>query len=311
MDVTAEPVSFASPVGAFVRDMRPIVAVRCVRDSSRERAFEQDAEVVGANGRHQAHANEPCRDPCAAPAATRYPGRVRRRSPTPLGTRHHHGSQSHEIVGGRRDGHDLIDERSAPMAQLPQPADRLQPAEDLLDQLPFPLTDVVTGMPGGPGRRWRCSGSPARYAEHLQRPDLVDEARRVVPVPVAAVTQTSATSPCRLSSRTWPRYARVASRPEPLRYSRACGSVVDWCVAASALPMEIDRRIHGIIGRRPLRPVRGRKLFRLAQAFSCVPFTVKRSWDSRPAARACRPIASKKAPATSPASKPFSVLRKR
>ena len=36
------------------------------------------------------------------------------------------------------------------MAQLPQSANRLQPAEDLLDQLPLPLTDLVTGMPGGP-----------------------------------------------------------------------------------------------------------------------------------------------------------------
>ena len=68
----------------------------------------------------------------------------------PLGTRCHQGTHSHEVVGGRREGHDPIDERTAPMAQLPQSANRLQPAEDLLDQLPLPLTDLVTGMPCGP-----------------------------------------------------------------------------------------------------------------------------------------------------------------
>ena len=39
--------------------------------------------------------------------------------------------------------------RAVEVAQLPQSANRLQPAEDLLDQLPLPLTDLVTGMPGG------------------------------------------------------------------------------------------------------------------------------------------------------------------
>ena len=37
----------------------------------------------------------------------------------PLGTHRHQGPHSHEVVGGRREGHDPIDERPAPMAQLP------------------------------------------------------------------------------------------------------------------------------------------------------------------------------------------------
>jgi hypothetical protein len=46
------------------------------------------------------------------------------------------GAQADQIVGSRREGHDPIDEFAAAMAELAQPADGLQPAEDLLNQLP-------------------------------------------------------------------------------------------------------------------------------------------------------------------------------
>jgi len=54
---------------------------------------------------------------------------------------------------GRREGDDPIDAFAAAMPELAQPADGLQPAEDLLDQLPLPLewqfaTDTISG------RKW-------------------------------------------------------------------------------------------------------------------------------------------------------------
>ena len=122
-------------------------------------------------------------------------------------------------------------------------------------------------------------------------------------VPVAWVAQTLATSPCRLSNSTWPRYASFASFPWPFRCSIASGSVVDWCVSLRRRsPWKSTVGFPGSSGGALGAASRHRKLFRLAQASNCVPSTVKCSSESRPAARAWAWTASKKAAAPSPAS---------
>src|SRR6266850_5774126 len=59
-------------------------------------------------------------------------------------------AQADQVVRRRREGHDPIDEFTAAMPKLAQPADGLQPTEDLLNQLPFLLADRVARMPSGP-----------------------------------------------------------------------------------------------------------------------------------------------------------------
>ena len=56
------------------------------------------------------------------------------------------GAQANQVVRRGGKGHDPIDECAAPMSQLPQPAYRFHPAEDLLDQLAFLLADGIPGM---------------------------------------------------------------------------------------------------------------------------------------------------------------------
>ena len=79
-------------------------------------------------------------------------------------------------------------------------------------------------------------GNEARHIVALVRPDraarggagLQQQHRRVAfGGPRRVVAQTLATSPCRLSSSTWPRYASLASLPLPFRCNIASGSVVD------------------------------------------------------------------------------------
>src|SRR5437764_5396911 len=52
-------------------------------------------------------------------------------------------SQANQVVGGRGKGDVPIDEVAAAMPQLPQPADGLHPAEDMIDQLTSLLTDRI------------------------------------------------------------------------------------------------------------------------------------------------------------------------
>ena len=60
------------------------------------------------------------------------------------------GAQADQVVRRRGEGHDPIDEGAAAMAQLSQPAHRLHPAEDLLDQLPFLLADGIARVARDP-----------------------------------------------------------------------------------------------------------------------------------------------------------------
>src|SRR6266851_3762402 len=55
-----------------------------------------------------------------------------------------------QIVRGHPKGEHPLHLLQASMAQLPEPADGLQPAEDLFDSLALRLTDLVTGVSRGP-----------------------------------------------------------------------------------------------------------------------------------------------------------------
>src|SRR4029453_13126261 len=59
------------------------------------------------------------------------------------------GAQPYQVVGRRGERHDPIHPFAAAVPQLAQAADGLHPAEDLLDQLPFALTDPIARMPCG------------------------------------------------------------------------------------------------------------------------------------------------------------------
>src|SRR5262245_52349186 len=50
---------------------------------------------------------------------------------------------THQVVGGRSEAKQPIDERSAAVAQLPQERDGLQPAKRLLHEFPFAMTQTV------------------------------------------------------------------------------------------------------------------------------------------------------------------------
>ena len=148
----------------------------------------------------------------------------------------------------------------AAMPELAQAADGLHPAEDLFHEFSFPLTHVIARMPRGP----TVDRTPADLLRHVGR-DVLDahvgnEARHIVAlvrpdraapgealassnstaasrsaVPVAWVAQTLATSPCRLSSSTWPRYASLASLPCPSdTTSPRDRSSTDGCHCAAA-----------------------------------------------------------------------------
>jgi hypothetical protein len=61
---------------------------------------------------------------------------------------------------------DPIEPFTAAVAQLPQPADRLHPAKDLLNQLPFLLIDRVAFVPG------RARVDHCLEFELVNRPDV-------------------------------------------------------------------------------------------------------------------------------------------
>src|SRR5206468_11807789 len=98
-------------------------------------------------------------------------------------------SEPDQVVGRRVERKDPIDERTAAMMELAQEADGLHPTKRLLDEFPFPLTDLVAGMPGraridrtAPVRRLWILRHVRRNA-HLAR--VTDPVARVV-VRVAA-----------------------------------------------------------------------------------------------------------------------------
>src|SRR5262245_26239369 len=84
--------------------------------------------------------------------------------------------QADQIVGSRRKGHDPIDEGATAMSELAQPADGLQPAEDLLNQLPLLLADRIPGMTRGPIVDGAAGDLLRDMRRDTQRPDARDEA---------------------------------------------------------------------------------------------------------------------------------------
>ena len=89
------------------------------------------------------------------------------------------GPQPDQVVRGGGEGHDPIDAFTAAVAQLPQPADGLHPAEDLLDQLPFPLTDCVAFRPGRPTVDRRVLVLLGDMWRHPEGADAFDKAGHV------------------------------------------------------------------------------------------------------------------------------------
>ena len=213
------------------------------------------------------------------------------------------------------------------MPELAQTTDGLHPPKDLFHEFSFPLTHVITRMPGGP----TINRTPADLLRHVGRDvpdaDIGDEARHIVALVCsdrAARRRAGLQQQCRRLAFGGPRRVGrtdVGDEPMPiiqqhvaqirqlrllplalpmqhrLRISRRLVRVV-----APPLAVEVDCGIPGSSGGALGAASRHRKLFRLAQASNCVPSTVKCSSESRPAARAWAWTASKKAAATSPAS---------
>src|SRR3990170_4006199 len=70
----------------------------------------------------------------------------------------HQGAQADQVISSRRERDDPIDARPAAMAQLAQAADGFHPAEDLLDQFPFPLADGIPPVARGAAIDGRAFG---------------------------------------------------------------------------------------------------------------------------------------------------------
>ena len=127
-----------------------------------------------------------------------------------------------------------VTKRPATMPQLPQAADGLQPAEALLHELPFLLTDGVAGMPGRAAIDRAAPMDALVYCATCGVTDMArrffDEIARVIgltaatvmrwrpgrrsiitsaasrsPWPSAGVTFAFDVSPDRCSISTWPR----------------------------------------------------------------------------------------------------------
>ena len=61
-----------------------------------------------------------------------------------------------QVVCGRGEGKDPVDEAAAAMAELAEQADGFHPPEGLLDQFSFPLAHGIAGVAQGTRRRWHC-----------------------------------------------------------------------------------------------------------------------------------------------------------
>src|SRR3982751_5262104 len=80
------------------------------------------------------------------PAYDRVSDESGRRSPAPRQQRPH----ANQVVRGGGERHVPIDDLAAAVAEFPQTANRLHPAEHLLDELAPLLAGRIAGMPRGP-----------------------------------------------------------------------------------------------------------------------------------------------------------------
>lgn len=187
-------------------------------------------------------------------------------------------AQANHVVRRGGKGHDPIDEFATAVSQLPQPAHHFHPAKDLLDQLALLLTDGISRMTSGAA----IDGRADRFLRHVrrdrERPYRGDEGRDIEILvaadgapgwrtgfeqqvgrvafgrarrrrhadvghqPVAIVEQhMPGIRELRLATGAFPREHGIGIRRGLMR------------VVLSRFPMEIHRRIAGIVGRR-LRP---------------------------------------------------------
>jgi imidazolonepropionase-like amidohydrolase len=72
------------------------------------------------------------------------------------------GPHAHQVIGGGREGEDPADFENAPMAQLPEQRNGLQPTDAFLNALAFLLTDFITRMALRPGRFVFCATCGSR-----------------------------------------------------------------------------------------------------------------------------------------------------
>src|SRR5215470_14076381 len=143
--------------------------------------------------------------------------------------------------------------RVPPMPQLPQQPDRLEPAEDLFNELALLLAHQISGVARGvavdrtrPVRRVlghvRCPSEPAqgvhesvRVIAFIVKPGgnalAISRPASRSAVPVACVASALTTKPYRVSIIACPAYDSFASRPLPSRASRASWSVVEAWVS--------------------------------------------------------------------------------
>src|SRR4030095_4958584 len=56
---------------------------------------------------------------------------------------------AHQIVGGRAEAKQPIDETAASVAQFAEECDGLQPAKRLLNELPLSMTEAIAGVSRG------------------------------------------------------------------------------------------------------------------------------------------------------------------
>ena len=96
------------------------------------------------------------------------------------GTRRLQIPQADQVIGRGAESELPIDEWDAAMPELAQTTDGLHPPKDLFHEFSFPLTHVITRMPGGP----TINRTPADLLRHVGRDvpdaDIGDEARHIV-----------------------------------------------------------------------------------------------------------------------------------
>ena len=158
------------------------------------------------------------------------------------------------------------------MPEFAQPAEGLHPAEDLLDQFSLALADGIARVPRGPPVDARgcvfwatCGVMPMCRVGETKRPMSKSlspatvvaraprehqERRLTLPGAGRRGRTHIGHDPCRLSSRTWPRYASFASLPGPCDKLRVGVRRRPMRVILPRCPMEIDGRIPRIVGRR-------------------------------------------------------------
>jgi len=70
------------------------------------------------------------------------------------------------------EGEDPSHFANSAVPHFPQLRNRLQPTETFFDALPFPLADLISRVPRGAPRRWRCHPRGHGFAPHAASPTV-------------------------------------------------------------------------------------------------------------------------------------------